>query len=340
MSNKSNKKEKMATVNIGTDMRRAVLEARHRGNRGMINRSMCNDLGIAENSFTWYSGAMENLRNATLKLCYALHDGSTPEQIKEFESECFECWKNIFQYCEMDTHSNDLHASRHNVYDLVSVCQKIGRDRLDLYGEQDFVAYAVWQPASKRKFVTSVESILGMMAERVEMMSEEESEYFAAMRRILSKIRKKNNHIKEFKKNLSNVNIQLGKAKSEEFLHYLNERKEALENQISNAETVVKSNEELRDKYEKIKDEKGFEEALKVINTDKAQKALKSKVKTEVKIEDKAESEVDKSKAEDKAIESMFSMEDKAEESKTPAKPKRKPRTKSKTLPKAEEEVA
>ena len=340
MSNKSNKKEKMATVNIGTDMRRAVLEARHRGNRGMINRSMCNDLGISENSFTWYSGAMENLRNATLKLCYALHDGSTPEQIKEFESECFECWKNIFQYCEMDTHSNDLHASRHNVYDLVSVCQKIGRDRLDLYGEQDFVAYAVWQPASKRKFVTSVESILGMMAERVEMMSEEESEYFAAMRRILSKIRKKNNHIKEFKKNLSNVNIQLGKAKSEEFLHYLNERKEALENQISNAETVVKSNEELRDKYEKIKDEKGFEEALKVINTDKAQKALKSKVKTEVKIEDKAESEVDKSKAEDKAIESMFSMEDKAEESKTPAKPKRKPRTKSKTLPKAEEEVA
>lgn len=340
MSNKSNKKEKMATVNIGTDMRRAILEARHRGNRGMINRSMCNDLGIAENSFTWYSGAMENLRNATLKLCYALHDGSTPEQIKEFESECFECWKNIFQYCEMDTHSNDLHASRHNVYDLVSVCQKIGRDRLDLYGEQDFVAYAVWQPASKRKFVTSVESILGMMAERVEMMSEEESEYFAAMRRILSKIRKKNNHIKEFKKNLSNVNIQLGKAKSEEFLHYLNERKEALENQISNAETVVKSNEELRDKYEKIKDERGFEEALKVINTDKAQKASKSKVKTEVKIEDKAESEVDKSKAEDKAIESMFSMEDKAEESKTPTKPKRKPRAKSKTLPKAEKEVA
>lgn len=329
MSNKSNKKEKMATVNIGTDMRRAILEARHRGNRGMINRSMCNDLGIAENSFTWYSGAMENLRNATLKLCYALHDGSTPEQIKEFESECFECWKNIFQYCEMDTHSNDLHASRHNVYDLVSVCQKIGRDRLDLYGEQDFVAYAVWQPASKRKFVTSVESILGMMAERVEMMSEEESEYFAAMRRILSKIRKKNNHIKEFKKNLSNVNIQLGKAKSEEFLHYLNERKEALENQISNAETVVKSNEELRDKYEKIKDERGFEEALKVINTDKAQKASNSKVKTEVKTEDKAESEADKSKAEDKA-----------EESKTPTKPKRKPRAKSKTLPKAEAEVA
>ena len=329
MSNKSNKKEKMSTVNIGTDMRRAILEARHRGNRGMINRSMCNDLGIAENSFTWYSGAMENLRNATLKLCYALHDGSNPEQIKEFESECFECWKNIFQYCEIDTHSNDLHASRHNVYDLVSVCQKIGRDRLNLYSEQDFVAYAIWQPESKRRFVTSVESILGMMAEKVEMMSEQESEYLAAMRRILGKIRKKSNDIKEFRKSLSNVNIQLAKAKSEEFLTYLNERKEALENQISNAETVVKSNEKLRNKYEKIKDEKGFDEALKEINSDKLQKASSSKAKVEAKTEDKAEDKSDKSKAEDKA-----------EESKTPAKPKRKPRAKSKTLPKAEEEVA
>ena len=324
-----NKKEKMATVNIGTDMRRAIIEARHRGNRGMINKAMCNDLGIAENSFTWYSGSMENLRNATLKLCYALHDGSTPEQIKEFESECFECWKNIFQYCEMDTHSNDLHASRHNVYDLVSVCQKIGRDRLNLYGEQDFVAYAIWQPESKRRFVTSVESILGMMAERVEMMSETESEYLAPMRRILGKIRKKSNDIKEFRKSLSNVNIQLAKAKSEEFLTYLNERKEALENQISNAETVVKSNEELRNKYENIKDEKGFDEALKEINSDKLQKASSSKAKVEAKTEDKSEDKSDKSKAEDKA-----------EESKTPAKPKRKPRAKSKTLPKAEEEVA
>lgn len=332
MSN-NNKKEKTSTTNLGYDMRKAILEARHRGNRGMINKSLCDELGIPEGHLKWYQNSMEGLMEATRKLCYALHDGSTSEQIKAFESECFEAWKNLFQYCEQTKESNDLHASMHNVYDLVSVCQKLGKDKLNLYGEQDFVAYAVWQPESKRRFVTSVESILGIMAEKVEMMSVEESEYQTAMRRILGKIRKKTADIKEFEKNLAVVKIQLKKAKAEEFVNYLTERKKQLDNQIENAKNAVKNNEDLRDKYETLKAEKGVEEALKVINADKAQKASSSKAKVEAKTEDKSEDKSDKSKAEDKA-----------EESKTPAKPKRKPRAKSKTSakaePKAEAEVA
>lgn len=312
------------TVNLGYNMRPVIIKAYELGNKKVISQEMCSLMGVSDSDYKYYRKSMDNLHKAMVEFSKSLHGQRDKDRIEEARNKAYAAWKGVFQHAEKDKDTNamSLVTQESDLYDLMSVAQKLVQDDVNLdLDDDEFTAKYQWVTVTPSAFIRQAEKIMGIMVNKVENMSDDKYLYLRTMNSIMGKIRHLTDDIKKMNEQLGNFDKLIATAASADFKKYLNENKEKLVSDIKSKESNLKSQSDLKEKYSRLVTD-NYAEVAEAIRTDKKANADVKKAKAKAKTEDAKQSEQDAEKAEAKTKEA---------EVKTESPSKTKTSTKSKT---------
>lgn len=312
--------------NIGFDLRSLIIKNYHDGNRKMLSSDMVVEEGFEECNYIWYNNQMNALYASVKDYCIKKHTASyTDEERDKARSDIFAKWKGLFQYIEKDENSHDIVPTEDDVIDIVTCCQSLVKSKVNTKKEKDFANPSKWATNPPAQFRRKVETMLGIKAANVDIMSDDERDYNKCLRKLVNKRGKKqgkidsaNKDIKSYKEDIKTVDDSTKK--------YLEKKIKSLEVNIDKNEKSIESLTKEIDELEKIASESGFKTAIDKYNELHKKSDDAEKVKAEAKTEDAKQSEQDAEKAEAKT---------KGDEVKAEAPSKSKTATKSKTTTKS-----
>jgi AcrR family transcriptional regulator len=166
-------KETNTVYNVNA-MRPAFARARGEGNRRLISKEICAELGISEGFFTSYLKGMEQLFDAVVTYCRLKNSPTVAEDaLKTAREAVFPLWKNLLSCAEKDKFARELRVREDDVANLVSFCQGFVRDANDpsLGADKTFQARMAWHTQNFAAFRKKVETDLGIRIEGAEVMA-------------------------------------------------------------------------------------------------------------------------------------------------------------------------
>lgn len=224
-------------------MRPALIAAREDGNRKKITKEFCRGLGIDAGYFRTYNNAMENLYAATCEYCAVKNSplgiaetmAERTSALSTLLDDVYRWYKELLSMAEKDRMERELHATKHDISNLIGFCQKFVNDCVNVTFDDDFNAKKVWANAKKSAFVKSVETDLGIRIAGVDMLSDEDRDILKEQQKLVSKVNKlrsKNDALEQSK-------IVWGRAKSKA----TGEAGLILQEQIDEIDRKIKENE-------------------------------------------------------------------------------------------------
>lgn len=181
-------------------MRPALVKAREDGNRRVITKSMCSELGISDTYYEWYKKGIESLFNAVCSYCRLKNSPkASAESVNTAHEAIYPLWKDLLSTAERDKMTRELRVTEHDISNLVSFCQTFVNDANDASRGQDetFVAHKVWATQPLKQFQKKVETDLGIRIAQVEVLSDAERDFLSAERKILNQWKKAERRIGE-----------------------------------------------------------------------------------------------------------------------------------------------
>lgn len=228
-------KENTAKVYNINVMRPAFIRMRQMGNRGTINKKVCEDLGISNTYFEWYQNSIKKLFEVVSAYCRLKNSPTAKiEDVNAALDKIYTEWKNMLSTAERSKEERELHATEHDISNLVGFCQMFIDDKNDLSRgvSKDFCAEKVWAVQTMKKFQKFVETDLGIRIAQVEVISDEERDFLRAERKIMSKWKKAEKRIEEIKVEQEEIKAGKAKYKTKEMHDMLDKRSEELEKQL------------------------------------------------------------------------------------------------------------
>lgn len=203
--------KKNETYNINA-MRPAILKARENGNRSIISKAMCAELGISEVYFNMYQTGMEKLFTAVCDYCRRKNSPkATAEELKTAYDAIFPLWRDLLSCGEKEKMSRDLRVTEHDISNLVSFCQRFVNDANNVNFEKDFVAKRAWAVMPLRAFTKSVETDLGIRVAGIEVLSDEQRDFLRAENKILRGWQKAERRIEDCKAMIEAYKVRMAK---------------------------------------------------------------------------------------------------------------------------------
>lgn len=217
-------------------MRPALVKMRETGNRGVITKSVCSELGIGETYFEWYKKGIESLFNAVCDYCRQKNSPkATAESVNAAHEAIYPLWKDMLSTAERDKMTKELRVTEHDISNLVSFCQTFVNDVNDVSRGKDenFVAHKVWAVQPLKQFQKKVEIDLGIRIAQVEVLSDEERDFLNAERKILNQWKKAERRIDDIAANKERLMALKTKMKGAEAKALLDEQIADLDNQTN-----------------------------------------------------------------------------------------------------------
>lgn len=200
-------------------IRPALVRMRENGNRGVISKSLCNELGITENYFTWYKASLEKLFEAVCAYCRLKNSPTaTKADVDAALEAIYPLWKDMLSTAEKDKFTKELRVTEHDISNLVSFCQIFVNDKNDLSRGTDdnFVTHKVWAVQPLKQFQKRVETDLGIRIAQIEVLSDTERDFLRAEGKILSKWKKAERRIADLSANKEKLMALSAKVKGAE----------------------------------------------------------------------------------------------------------------------------
>lgn len=235
-------------------MRAAFAHMHDTGNRGVITKKVCTDLGISTTYFDWYKESLKNLFEVVATYCRLKNSPTAAAaDVNAAYEAIFPVWKEMLSTAEADKFTRELRVTEHDISNLVSFCQTFVNDANDasLGRDEGFVAHKVWSVQTAKDFQKRVETDIGIRIAQVEVLSDAERDFLKAERKILSKWRKAEGRISDINAEIEKLNSLMAKAKGDEVKDLLNGQigglKKALKEQEDKIEKCRKAYDQLQD---------------------------------------------------------------------------------------------
>lgn len=283
-------------------MRPAFVKMRENGNRGVITKSVCSELGISETFFEWYKKSIESLFEAVCSYCRLKNSPkATAAEVDAAYEAIYPKWKEMLSTAERDKLTRELRVTEHDISNLVSFCQVFVNDKNDASRGADdtFVAHKVWATQPLKQFQKKVEIDLGIRIAQVEVLSDEQRDFLRAEQKILNKWKKAERRIKDMAANKERLTALKAKMKGAEAKALLDEQIADMDAQIAALNDKVKG---FQKKHEEllnppVEAAKDAAEVQKPKRTRRAKKADGAAAEVQKPAEDKKPEEVGRPKA-------------------------------------------
>lgn len=217
-------------------MRPAILKARENGNRQVISKSMCTELGISETYFEMYLKDVDRLFAAVCAYCRLKNSPKADSAaVDAAYNSIFPIWKEMLSMSEKEKMTRELRVTEHDISNLVSFCQTFVNDSNDtsLGKDETFVALKVWAVQPLKAFQKKVEIDLGIRVAQVEVLSDEQRDFLRAEGKILSRKKKAERRIEEYSVNKEKLVALKAKMKGAEAKEMLDEQIADMDAQIA-----------------------------------------------------------------------------------------------------------
>ena len=216
-------------------IRPAILKAREQGNRKAITQKFCTELGISTGYWEMYNNGMKKLFEVVSDYCRLKNSPkATPAQLKDAMNKIFPLWRELLSSGEKDKNISDFRVREDDVSNLISFCQRFVNDSNNVKGEEGFVAKRAWAVEPLSAFRKMVETDMGIRVAGIEVMSDKQRDFLRAEGAILSKIKRAERSISDTKAGMDKSRAFFAKFSSQEM-------KQALKEQLEEAETAIKA---------------------------------------------------------------------------------------------------
>lgn len=223
-------------------MRPALVKMREGGNRGVITKKVCSELGISETYYSWYKSSIEKLFEVVCAYCRVKNSPkASAAEVGAAHEAIFPVWKDMLSTAERDKMKRELRVTEHDISNLVSFCQTFVNDANDVSRGKDesFVAHKVWAVQPLKQFQKRVEIDLGIRIAQVEVMSDTDRDFLNAERKVLNKWKKAERRIEEISANKERLIALKTKMKGDEAKALLDEQIKDMDTQIAELNTRI-----------------------------------------------------------------------------------------------------
>lgn len=259
-------------------IRPALVKMRENGNRTIISKKLCSELGISENYYRWYKDGVEKLFEAVCSYCRLKNSpNAKPAEVTAAHEAIYPLWKDMLSTAERDKLKRELRVTEHDVSNLVSFCQVFVDDKNDTSRGKDetFAAHKVWATMPIKQFQKKVETDLGIRIAQVEVLSDDERDFLRAERKILMGWSKAERRIGEIAANKERLVALKTKLKGDEAKALLDEQIADMDAQVAALNQKI---EDFKKKHETLLNPPQAEVAADEPKP-KKQKAKKAEVK-------------------------------------------------------------
>lgn len=243
------KNNKVYNINA---MRPAFVKMRETGNRGVISKKVCSELGISETYFDWYKKSIESLFEAVCAYCRLKNSPkATADEVNAAHEEIYPRWKDMLSTAERDKMTRELRVTEHDISNLVSFCQVFVNDKNDTSRgtDESFVARKVWAVQPLKQFQKKVEIDLGIRIAQVDVLTDEQRDFLRAESRILNQWKKAERRISEITANKERLSALKSKVKGDEAKDLLDEQIADIDAQIA---TLTKKTKNLQKQHDEL----------------------------------------------------------------------------------------
>lgn len=227
-SNKRKDGNTMTKKNEGiyniNEMRKVLVAARENGNKGTINKALCEEHGVAEVWFNMYVESIKKLYLATCEYITIKHSvAATEDEKKASREKLYPLWKNILSNGEKGKHTHELRCSETDIDSIVGYCEIFINDRNNIDNEEDFVSYKEIAHQKESRFRKNIEILLGIRIAGIEVMSDTKRNFLLEQRKYMNKRKKAQfkkeeveRHLKDLKRIKSPTDLDLSDIKAAE----------------------------------------------------------------------------------------------------------------------------